>query len=434
MLTAVFRGHEGFVVFAVILAAVIGGAAYRVARSRASRPAIWGLWAACTTALLSLTLWTTGGEGLPQCVINKDVLEPFRQLQGQLNAAMFVPFGLLSVLATRRVALTASLSVLLSAVIETVQGLALGRLCDTSDLVANTLGAACGVVIGVLIDKRLAPPARRVGPGTRYAFVACGVTAAILSACWLAWMEPVVWERTVSQTSADSEQEEAVTGALNDAFGGRYTVESVEFTAGQKGAGSVMANFAQGAAELSWPDRDQFTVNLIPEHVEKGHTFAVPGVSGPAATREDAERIAVAYARRYAPWGLKDSKIEIRRVDEEAPLGWLVSWRRWEGEVLLPMRLDVVINPAGRISDLIARNIDDPALPPVKISEKHAWDRFEQHFGAKARGGERGESVLLAERRGGEWRVHWLLSAEAGGAILSSTIDATDGTIHNSQK
>lgn len=433
MLTAVFRGHGDFVAMAAVLTLIAGGIAYVAARARARRPLVTALWAASTVATLSLTLWTTGGAGPPQCVINKDIFEPFGTVQGQLNAGMLVPFGLLGMLAIRRPSVMVSLSILFPALIETAQGLVpfISRLCDTSDLIANTSGALCGVVIGAFVNRRdRTVPSSAVRAG-RSPLIGCGVLAGVLAGSWLIWMEPVVMDRTVSHTVATTAQKAAVEEALRDAFGGHYTAVSVDFTPGEGNAGSIMAQFSAGAAELSWPDGEQLSVNLIPGRVEQGHTFPVPGISGPVRSDEDAERVAVAYARQFAPWGLSGSETDVQRVDEREDLGWHVSWRRWDGDVLLPMRLDVIVDSDGHVSDLISRKINDPkSLPKVNVPEQQAWKPFDKHFGQATRHAERSEPTLLAARRGGAWRVHWLLTAKTKDALLSGTVDATTGKFH----
>ncbi|MFE2943358.1 VanZ family protein [Streptomyces sp. NPDC059255] len=437
MLTAVFRGHESFVFLAAVFTLVVGGIAYMQARSRADRPLTMALWVASIAATISLTLWTTGGDTAAQCVVNKDILEPFGTVQGQLNVAMFVPFGLLGALATRRLALMAPLCALFPALIETFQGLApfISRLCDTSDFVSNTIGAALGVAVGFLANKAFKTSTARTTQVSRRPLIACGALAVILAGSWLVWMEPIVVERTVTQRTTSSAQESAIRNALDEAFGGYFKPDSFEFTPqGDGESGTIMANFKAGAAELSWPEPEQFTVNLISSDLEKGHTFPVPGVSGPVSSNEEAERVAVAYAENFAPWGLRESEISVSRIDEQADLGWIISWRRWDRKVLLPMRLDVVVEPDGRVRDLIARNIDDPEIPKVNISEDNAWAVLNDHYGNAADGAERGEPVLLAARRDGAWRVHWILTIKNDDLIMGGTVDATDGTFHSPEK
>ncbi|MEU7160369.1 VanZ family protein [Streptomyces chrestomyceticus] len=432
MLTAVFRGHEGFVVAALVISLLSAAATYIAVRRRVRRPLTASLWAASIMATASLTLWTDAGEPLATCTVNKDVLEPFTTVQGLLNVAMLLPFGLLGVLATRRLPLMAALSILFPALIETAQAVVpfVSRLCDTSDLVANITGALAGTGVGYAANRLTrTPPA---ATAWRH-YAACGAGALAVAGVAAGFITPVVAARTQSDVAAGTDQEKAVASALHDAFGGHYAPQSVTYTPGEGGVGTVMASFPQGAAELTWPSREQLAVNLIPEKVEPGKSFPVPGAAGPVTDNQGAERIAVAYARQFAPWGLKDSKISVQRIDDKANLGWLVSWRQWRGKVLLPMRLDVVIEPNGRLSDLIARHIDAPELPEVKISENQAWKTFDKQNGRQGSTGQHDEGVLLAERRDGAWRVHWRLSVKNGQSVTTEIVDATTGTLQKAQ-
>src|SRR5690606_21032490 len=123
------------------------------------------------------TTWTTGSFGdSAVCVVNKDILEPFRGIQGLLHAGMFVPSRLLGVMATRRPALVALLGVLLSAAIETLKGSAsvVGRLCDTSDLVANSTGVLAGTAFGMILTRFDADTEKRLAHRTvRIMMIAC---------------------------------------------------------------------------------------------------------------------------------------------------------------------------------------------------------------------------------------------------------------------
>ncbi|MFE1962970.1 VanZ family protein [Streptomyces sp. NPDC059479] len=444
MLTAVFRGHEGFIVVGLLLTILGGLIAYRVARPRSQRPVIYAFWISSAVSLVALTMWTTGGgTGFSECVINKDVMEPFRTTQGRLNAGMFVPFGLLGVMATRRPAVTLGFGLLLSAGIETVQGTTslVGRLCDTSDLVANSAGVVVGVLIGAVLnslDKDQQPLSSR---STRGAVVAVGLGAVLLGGTWGLFVSPRVVERTVSDIGASDNQEEAIATAVRQAFGNVYAVSSVKFTPGEDNqAGTIMASLARtgsggdGAAELKWPGKGEFNVNLIPSRVEEGHGYSVDGAPAGANTKEDAELIATKYAERHASWGLDNSEITVEPVDEDKNFGWMVSWRRWNGKVLLPMRLDILIEPSGKLTDLITRNIPDPELPPVKHSEKEAWDSLAAHFSLKGEEFEKIEPVLLAQQRGSSWRVNWILTLQTEKEYYSATIDATTGKIYTPEK
>ncbi|MEU8292835.1 hypothetical protein [Streptomyces pseudogriseolus] len=95
------------------------------------------------------------------------------------------------------------------------------------------------------------------------------------------------------------------------------------------------------------------------------------------------------------------------------------------------MRLDIGVEPSGRLTDLRVRRVDDPALPQAHVGEAQAWETFARHFRISVAVEEREQAVLQAERRGGHWRIHWRLSAREGGMRHSAVVDATDGSIHS---
>ncbi|WP_327436430.1 VanZ family protein (plasmid) [Streptomyces sp. NBC_01201] len=433
MLTAVFKGHLQFVLFAVIISCIAGAVIFTATRRRNDQPLTWALWGACVTATIALTTWTTApGDLAASCTVNRDILEPFRHTQGQLNFGMLVPFGLLGTLATRRPGLMVGLSFLFPAAIETTQALApISRACDTSDLVANGLGALLGTAIGTVIARfRGGTPLAR--KATRRAFISAGAMACAIGVALYTLADLVIVDRTESNLAATAEQKSAIDARLEDAFGGAYRAQNYSVTSGGNDAGTITAIFENGMAELSWPDRRDFTVSLPPADIEAGRAFAVPGAQLRPSDKKKALLIAETYARRFAPWGLKDSKVNISRVDEEEDLGWLVYWRRWDGKVLLPMRLDLRIDSAGRVSDLIERNIADPIIPSVQVSKGEAWDVFEKNFSDEIdEDAERGEPILLAQYRDGRWHVDWLLSTRTSLYALEAAIDATDGSFND---
>ncbi len=107
-------------------------------------------WRAVAVALLPvafLTLVPTGGEAEP-CVVTWQVPTP-DNVEMWANIALFVPPVLLAAVATRHPWRAFAGGVLASVAIELLQTLlpALGRSCDTNDVLANTLGAAIGVAL-----------------------------------------------------------------------------------------------------------------------------------------------------------------------------------------------------------------------------------------------------------------------------------------------
>ncbi|MFZ4266442.1 VanZ family protein [Streptomyces arboris] len=441
MLSAIFRGHELFIALAVILSLAAGAGTYAAARGKRELPFIWGLWGACTAATLALTMWSTGdGGGSAICTVNRDILEPFRHTQGQWNFCLLVPFGLLGVVATRRPGLVAGLSLLLPAAIETTQALApIGRACDTSDFVANGAGGLAGTALGalVVVFRRGTPLSRAAA---RKGLIATGIAMALMGAALYAFADLFVMNHTVAPP-ATPEQKAAIEQRLRDAFGGAYRATDYSVTTtGSEDAATVTAYFGNGVAELSWPDQWDFTVHVMWATDEPSGAFTVPGAAAGAAAAKrpvgdkEAVLIARAYADRFAPWGTRNAKVQVARPDDDGDgrSEWLVSWRRYEGEVVLPHRFDVRIDEEGRVSELTERQVADPQLPPVRVTEAEAWKTFAKSFPDSADAiEEKPAPTLSAQFRDGEWRVDWLLVATTSKGSLEAAVDATDGSIHD---
>jgi VanZ family protein len=144
----------GFVPGALLL----GGAAWWLAPRCGwnRRPAVL---AGCSLALaLALTVvrpfghFPTGGLSplatLRVCTVGTLSLV---HLYEELNVAMLVPYALFGTLATRRPALIVVSSMLVSALIEYVQGASGGGECQLRDIVHNTLGGLLGALIAMLV-------------------------------------------------------------------------------------------------------------------------------------------------------------------------------------------------------------------------------------------------------------------------------------------
>lgn len=438
MIKAVFQDHLGFLAFAIAATLVGGLAVYLVATRRIDRgPAVfYGMWASATVGPAFLTTWGGSGNGVALCTVNTDLGAAFATTQGQLNVLLFAPFGLFAVLATRRPLFSFLMGLLFTAVVETAQATVpfVSRLCDTDDLVTNAVGVGAGVAAGALIC-RWAPQGKPLErSAVRRAGIAGIATSLLIVTVWGTVIETVRAVLPTEAPTASPEQVRSLNVALKEAFGDTYAVNEAMFLNNMEGPNTVSAALPGGYAELSWPDREKFTFHMNPTSQSDGtQPYWIPDVSRPVNTAEQAEEVATSFARRYAPWAVRDSKVKAWPVDAKAKeLGWVVEWRRWQGEILMPMRLDILIEPSGRMTDLIARRIEDPALPPVTITEAEAWKRFESHHKLKPGQGVREEPVYLAEREGDEWRVHWRLGAHQEDMLLSATVDASTGTVSNS--
>lgn len=119
------------------------------------------LWVVVTAVILVITLGPVrqrlvGSEATYGVLSPSEWLDPATWSSGTafeftLNLIMFVPWGILAVLALgpRRWWLAAFLGIALTLAIEIAQ-IPLPRISDPRDLVANSIGALFGIVIGML--------------------------------------------------------------------------------------------------------------------------------------------------------------------------------------------------------------------------------------------------------------------------------------------
>jgi hypothetical protein len=435
VIEAVFQDHLTFLALAVAATLATGAVVYLVAARRVDRvrAVLYGLWASSTLGPIILTTWGGSGTRTLVCTINPAVIEAFATTQGQLNALLFAPFGLFAVLATRRPVFSAGLGVLFTASVETAQAAMpyVARLCDTDDLATNAAGVLVGVVIGTLVCRRL-PGGTPLAPFVvRRAVIAGTATSLIIATVWATAIEPVRAVLPTEVPTASAQQVQALNTALGAALDDSYVVKKANFHHNVEGPDTINTPLPGGFAELTWPDREKLTIHFTPtNHGEGTHAYRIPGASKPVRTAKEAQKVATLFAQRRMPWALRDSNVRTWPIDaNDDSLGWVVEWRRWQGKLLMPMRLDIVIEPSGRLTGLIARNIDDPKLPRIEINKDEAWQAFESHHKIKPGQAERAEPVYLVEREGDEWRVHWRLAARQDDTLLSAIVDATTGKV-----
>ncbi|WP_188271424.1 MULTISPECIES: VanZ family protein [unclassified Streptomyces] len=425
-----------FVLLAVLLAGAVGALRFRSAQTRETeRPALHALLAAAVTAVVSLTLWSTGSpvDQTRSCVVNRDLIEPFTTSQGLLNAGLFVPVGLLGVLATRNIAGTLIGGALLTLTIETLQGSLtfLGRGCDTSDLQMNSLGVAAGVLLGwltVKLDHPGSPPFWTWGNRKLAAIWAISTVA--LGSTWIAFIHPEVVAYTVAIGHANGEQQSSARAAVTAAFEDHFTINDIQFARGvEGGSGTVIVSFNEGFAELSWPDKSTFTAALDMSDGPQSTGYPVSAHSEPPTTADQARALASSYAEAHAPWGLTGSKSITTPVGMNAEMGWMTSWRRHNKDgVMMPMRLDIQIDRNGALTQLIQRKAEDPPLPAPSVSRNEAIQKFHQAF---QEGDSKGkvESELIAKSVDGIWKIHWLVVGASRNESGFAIIDATSGEV-----
>ncbi|MEK8145255.1 hypothetical protein NKH18_39360 [Streptomyces sp. M10(2022)] len=249
-------------------------------------------------------------------------------------------------------------------------------------------------------------------------FVICGVV-------WKAWITPLVVDSTSLQIAGSDERSQAQQ-VLAAAFDDHFDVANVQLQSGQNGASDMlMITLETGFAELSWPDKEQLTASLESSSEPGPGSFAVAGAGAAPKTADDALRIATKYAKERFPWGTKDSHVKSFPVGDDAEFGWMVSWRSRIDGVLMPMRLDVQINRAGRVSALLTRHPEGSVLFPTRVSEKQAAASASEFAG----GAKTDAGNLLAVRREGEWRAQWIFPVSVGSDVYPVYVDAETGKV-----
>ncbi|WP_190138927.1 VanZ family protein [Streptomyces longispororuber] len=375
------------------------------------------------------------GGSSTTCVLNKDLAEPFKTEQGLLNAGMFAPLGFFGLLASRRVLATAAWVVAAPVAIEVGQAVLpwVGRNCDSSDAEMNILGGVSGALVawlGTYIAKARLQP---VQPQVRPTLLSAGATLVVCAVTWQVAITPIAVDATSLQ-SPDDAQKQAATDAFRTAFGDRYTFANVQLQPGPDGHDSLLITLERdGEATLSWPKTDRFNVSLESSSQPGPNSYPVGGSSRRDVDATEAYAIARRYAGEHYPWALRGSTHRTYPVGENAEFGWMTSWRFLQDGVVMPAKLDVEINRAGRVSQL---NVDSGPphvkLPPIKLTRQQAVARARatqttlDGVSVKAR-------RLAAYEVRGHWRAQWVVAIIPEGSDPSSVlVDATTGRVDDS--
>ncbi|MCF3131014.1 VanZ family protein [Streptomyces olivochromogenes] len=447
MFAAVFGDDTGFLVGLTVVAVVVGVIAWDVARRRRVAHAFWWLpLAFCLTGVLGVTLGLRGGEsGRAECVINHELTEPLYTTQGQWNLAMFVPLGLFGVLALRRPLPVLAGVLALPCLIELGQALApfVSGICDSADVEMNAAGGVLGVAGGLaLVRGRVA-----WGAWARSTLIVAGVFAV---AGAVVVRTSVTLDHMDGSTVRDAhgDEREAAERAVRQAFGDRYHVGAVRMSPGVDGYNGWMSVQMAGGypADLMWPGGRQLHVDFEDSARPTRASFPVPGAARPDDA-QDAYRIARAYMRAHYPWAEAASWHETRPAGDKGALGWRTSWRFKERGVVLPRSLDVRINRAGRVSQLLVDfGPERVRLPAELISAERAEElvrKRQGEIGADLDALRIRADVLKADRAKGwrgPWRVVWSVNVydthckpdESGGGCdpWQTLVDAGTGEVY----
>ncbi|TDU74493.1 hypothetical protein [Streptomyces sp. KS 21] len=235
------------------------------------------------------------------------------------------------------------------------------------------------------------PGAAAGAVGARRSAVALAALAAVLVAVLLASTARTA--PTASAYEEPSPRQHAEAERADRALWGEGigVVTRVEWDR-EPGQPTLVVVHGQGFTAFAWPSLEPLRGM---RNVE-----ADPPAAGAALPAADQVRQAESWMRARFPWAA-------RAAASSWPVGdtgrRVVSWRHVVDAVLMPMRLDIVVDRAGGIVSFSAVDEPDPPLPPVAVDEARA-----RAVAAAARPGPSvGTPVLLAVPSGGGWRPAW---------------------------
>ncbi|MER6455567.1 VanZ family protein [Streptomyces sp900105245] len=415
MFGAVFGNDMWFLAELTVVATIVGLSAWAVTHRYQIPYSFW--WLPLTfslTGVIGVTLALRGGEaGRAECVINHEITEPLYTTQGLWNLAMFVPLGLFGVLALRRPLPLLAGVLVLPCLIEVTQALApfVSGICDSADVEMNAGGGLLGVALGlVAVWGRVAWKAW--AKPTLIVTAALGVTGMVV--CQTAITLNHVDGSGVRE--AHGAERDAAERAIHQAFGNYYNIGNVRVRPGIDGSNGWISIQMAGAypAELMWPGGRQLNVSFENSTAPSKASFPVPGAERPRDAR-GAYLIAQAYMKAHYPWAETASWHETRSVGSKAEFGWLTSWRFKEHGVVMPRSLDVQINRAGRVSQMLVdfgpSHVDLPAhLISAKQAEQIVGERRKKDGADSGALRIRADVLKVEQVQGqGPWRVVWLV-------------------------
>ncbi|WP_406300799.1 VanZ family protein (plasmid) [Embleya sp. NBC_00888] len=406
-----------------------------VVARRCGRAGILGaLFAGSLAVELAATLHPEGAisGGSRGCVVNGDMFLAVGTQQWLLNLAMFVPVALFAGLLFRNTFLTVATPILLSATTEVAQALVgLGRACDSDDVVANSAGAVVGAVLAFGINRFRPnddPPRSRHRSETETHFTSAVAPPAplygtiagfvVLAIVWAGWIERLPYG-VDGAFEADGRQRAVAERVTRSFLGADTDIQRIQYIKSANGMPPILAVSTPGnSLEIQWPSGElsQLSDNR-------------PVTQVPAAERLPAPRIeanAIAFMREHFPWAT-DAR---RRMDPSGEWGdQHVGWTSVVDGVLMPKRLDIVLDARGNVATISARNIPDPVLPPVRVRDETAARRAMQQArpDLTAQAG-----ILLAVEHRGRWRPAWrfpLTDATHPNPIAIGMLDAETGEV-----
>ncbi|MFD8482897.1 VanZ family protein [Kitasatospora sp. NPDC059673] len=413
MIRAIFNGNPGLLPAFLVTALLLGALSFYLGKARGLPRWSAVLGGVSLAGVLTATLYPTGGSGSASqmCLYSRDFTAAFTTQQGLMNVAMFVPAAFFAAHATRRPVLVLAGCVGWSAVTETVQSLTpgIGRACDSGDFVANSAGALLGVTLAVAL-RRAWPSRREWSVGAVTALVALVPVAVVQRAA----VTPT-WSDAALSPAHDADQLELARRNAELLFGPGTAVISVKHSAAMgETPEQLFVTAANGSFHLEWPSGRLIYGSMIP--------FAPPT----GGSDEEARAAADAFAAKWFPGVTSGANVDVYRANP-ATARRTVQYRRFRADgLLLPMRLDIDVDPGGLVAQVNSRIVADPDLPAVTVTKEAAIAAVTSKHSGPVKG-----AFLLALRTGGRWRACWavtlLVDPDPGKPGVSYVVDALTG-------
>ncbi len=322
-----------------------------------------------------------------------------------MNIAMYAPITFLAVMLFRRPALLTVSLLLVSASTELAQAIIphMGRSCASEDFAANSLGAVLGTLAAVLVSKKRHPEnAKTMALRNRDHSLAVKVSlVGAFSVLVIGNLSVTTLLTEVYEMSqVNSSQEKKAKEMVRKVYGNESRISSIQYVKGETALpGQTLITLEDGF--LSFTDEEDFIT---------GSTMAntLPGIKKqPVKSDEDATRQAKSFVSSRFPWALMGSE---PMVDPTVPgTGQkTVAWRQRVEGVLMPMRMDVVVEPDGRISSFTGRNEAGPKSPP---EHKMTAAQAKKIAAESVPAGTYESSELLAQKnKEGSWETRWVVN------------------------
>lgn len=399
MIEASIGAVPGLLLSFLVASAIVSGLTVLAAKALKKPPLLPAVLSVAVVGILAVTLLPSGaGIDTGQC----DAGTPRHVLTSSsalLNIALFIPASALAVVLSRRPVTTAAAFVILSGGIEFFQAvLPVGRSCSLTDMTANSIGTLVGVGVATIWLKQnrrlLGRPFRDLLWGAVIGILGVAALAGIFHSQVKAVDVVSIDDQRRDYVDSVDGSDQWIAEAAEGVFGKGTVVEQT--SAELEGARSLItATTNRGTVSGWWPDR---TLKQAWSSDDKGDTGTFD--------QAQAMRQGDAYAAKWFPGSLAGSKKKVRELGEgnDPTAPYMVSYRRYVNDVMMPMRLDITVTKAGRIMGFTSSPEKDPDLPKVTLEEGAAKRIASQLSGKKAT-----SALLLAQKVSGEWRPVWLI-------------------------